>query len=299
MDDKMNKLLWAWGASGLVIAIIIPFGVNLLMKPQVGAAGQTDTWISFFGSYIGSILSGLLTLIGVLLTINYTDRQNKIKQERTDESNIRQLNFTREENEKMLREARKETRRNKLPEMIYHLEEAIDLVKEQMNILDTWHKQDIKILKKEYGRETSFIFIDKTYDLGLSGRYLEMTSLKPKKIRNLAVKADTPAYEAFIQFSHEIEKGYPSNVKKIASELAEFRRSFVRSRYNKLHEHLQPDRDWTVFSLEGEEKRRLEELNREIFMKDQEYSLHLIVLYTTLHESLIKQLSNLAKEFSQ
>lgn len=61
-----KKTIWF----GIAILIIIPIVVNALMFIPVGKAVSTNNvWIGFFGSYIGSILSGLFTLFGVMLTI--------------------------------------------------------------------------------------------------------------------------------------------------------------------------------------------------------------------------------------
>lgn len=68
-----KRLVWSkksiWWA--IAILVIIPIVVNALMFIPVGKAVSTNSvWIGFFGSYIGSILSGLFTLLGVMMTIN-------------------------------------------------------------------------------------------------------------------------------------------------------------------------------------------------------------------------------------
>ncbi|MCM3774239.1 hypothetical protein M3225_28050 [Priestia aryabhattai] len=68
-----KRLVWSkksiWYA--IAILVIIPIVVNALMFIPVGKAVSTNSvWVGFFGSYIGSILSGLFTLLGVMMTIN-------------------------------------------------------------------------------------------------------------------------------------------------------------------------------------------------------------------------------------
>ena len=297
MDDKTKQILWVVG--GLVVVVIIPFGVNFLMKPQMGAVGQPDTWIAFFGSYVGSIMSGLLTLFGVRLTIQYTDRQNKINQLNTDEANIRQLNFTREENDNMLREARRESRRNKLPEMMYQLGECIDLVQQQLNTLEILNRQDIKILQSGYDKETVFFHIDKDYSLAPSFKTRQKALVSPKEIRNLAVKADTPAYEAFVRLEMKIRKAYLANIEETASEIAEFRSAFLRTYFNEVSAFLGNGTDWREIPLDTGDRQWLEDLQRRLYMRDREYLLDLMMAYSDLHRTLIEQLNSLSKEFSQ
>ncbi|MEH7470529.1 hypothetical protein V7158_01905 [Priestia megaterium] len=65
----------------IAILIIIPVVVNSLMFIPVGKAVSTNSvWVGFFGSYIGSILSGLFTLLGVMMTIN--DLKNREQEDK-------------------------------------------------------------------------------------------------------------------------------------------------------------------------------------------------------------------------
>lgn len=72
-----KKTIWYVAA----IVVIIPIAVNGLMFIPVGKAVSTNSvWVGFFGSYIGSILSGLFTLVGVKMTIN--DLKNREKEDK-------------------------------------------------------------------------------------------------------------------------------------------------------------------------------------------------------------------------
>jgi len=78
-----KRLVWSkksiWWA--IAILVIIPIVVNALMFIPVGKAVSTNSvWVGFFGSYIGSILSGLFTLLGVMMTIN--DLKNREQEDK-------------------------------------------------------------------------------------------------------------------------------------------------------------------------------------------------------------------------
>lgn len=73
---KKNYILWF----GLIL-LILPILINLLVLSwgTTITFGEINSWLGFFGSYLGSIAGGLLTLIGVVITI---DSQKKdLKQE--------------------------------------------------------------------------------------------------------------------------------------------------------------------------------------------------------------------------
>lgn len=67
-----------------IVLLGFPLFLNWLAKilKQFGfvAVGGTSTWISFYGSYIGSIVGGILTLGGVLITLKFT--RNQLKEEK-------------------------------------------------------------------------------------------------------------------------------------------------------------------------------------------------------------------------
>lgn len=60
----------------IIILISIPILINLLMISDFGfKVAKDNVWIGFYGGYIGSILSGLLTLGGVYLTLRNQKNQ--------------------------------------------------------------------------------------------------------------------------------------------------------------------------------------------------------------------------------
>jgi len=64
------------GAIILIIAILTaPIIVNWIMfQGKWKVAGVISNWIGFYGAYIGSVFGGLITLLGVKLTIDAQER---------------------------------------------------------------------------------------------------------------------------------------------------------------------------------------------------------------------------------
>ncbi|MGG0340018.1 hypothetical protein ABEY50_08205 [Priestia megaterium] len=80
MKRKILKLRYIAGF--ISISIAIPILLNLLYFSWGTSFNFVDSnsWLGFFGSYIGSIIGGLLTLIGVVMTINEQNKGNEKEQ---------------------------------------------------------------------------------------------------------------------------------------------------------------------------------------------------------------------------
>lgn len=54
----------------IVLAIIFPFiALLILHNPSSVGIGELDSWINFYGSYFGAILSGIITLLIIKITL--------------------------------------------------------------------------------------------------------------------------------------------------------------------------------------------------------------------------------------
>ncbi|BAQ11320.1 hypothetical protein OXB_2849 [Bacillus sp. OxB-1] len=58
---------------GILLISVIPILVNLLATKAIfeGTSGEFNSWLGFWGSYFGGIVSGVLTLGGVYIGINH------------------------------------------------------------------------------------------------------------------------------------------------------------------------------------------------------------------------------------
>jgi hypothetical protein len=78
---KLKYLIYViWGLGIILVLLIFPIIYNKIFNiPSKNVAGETSDWISFYGSYLGGLFGGLLTLIGVRLTISHNNKQQFIK----------------------------------------------------------------------------------------------------------------------------------------------------------------------------------------------------------------------------
>jgi hypothetical protein len=75
MNKKIKYLLMIIGT--LLISILIPLIVNrVIINNNFHSKASNDGWISFYGSYLGGILGGFGTLVGVLITLRETRKEN-------------------------------------------------------------------------------------------------------------------------------------------------------------------------------------------------------------------------------
>lgn len=114
-----------------IIVLLIPAGVNFLMSFKVVKVyGDTNAWIGFLGSYIGSVV----TLLGVLLTIRFTKNQ---------------------------------ARQEKLPEKITNVEECLDFVESILAEIDVLTRRDVQetLNKAPYERKYYLFNINDNYQL--------------------------------------------------------------------------------------------------------------------------------------
>ncbi len=64
----------------LIILVLILFPIILdifIFGNTFPSSINNSDWASFLGGYIGAIISGVVSLVGIILTIKYTDKQNK------------------------------------------------------------------------------------------------------------------------------------------------------------------------------------------------------------------------------
>ncbi|MDX1259257.1 hypothetical protein [Exiguobacterium sp. K1] len=76
---------------GIVTVVSLPILVNFLAKITLFESfvvGEESTWISFFSGYLGSILGGIFTLLGVIITVNYQNNLMKKSSKAAKEKNI-------------------------------------------------------------------------------------------------------------------------------------------------------------------------------------------------------------------
>ena len=74
----MPKKFWRILIASVLIIIALPLAVDWLIIGNSFPSHITNTdWVGFLGGYIGAVISGLLSLVGISWTIRYTREQNR------------------------------------------------------------------------------------------------------------------------------------------------------------------------------------------------------------------------------
>ncbi len=72
-----GKIIIILIASSL-IAILIPLGIDwFIIGNKIPSNISNSDWVGFLGGYIGTIIGAVVSLIGIIITIRYTNEQNK------------------------------------------------------------------------------------------------------------------------------------------------------------------------------------------------------------------------------
>ena len=78
MKNKRVVIYIILGISFIVLIIALPRIVDLLIFGNTIPSNiSNESWAAFLGGYIGAILTGAITLIGIVITIRFTAAQNK------------------------------------------------------------------------------------------------------------------------------------------------------------------------------------------------------------------------------
>lgn len=248
-----------------VIVLLIPPGVNFLMSFKVVKVyGDTNAWIGFLGSYIGSVV----TLLGVLLTIRFTKNQ---------------------------------ARKDMLPEKITNVEECLDFIESILAEIEVLTRRDIEetLYKNAYDRERFLFDINYNYQLEKRDVLTNIIKKHPKKIRNYAVKIDTEAYRSFNKFVTNLTINYRQHIGEIDDSLRAFEAHIINS-YSDTHDMIIYSSDGRLkdIDLDEEDLEKIREIQRSLYYKEIDYTHALDDTYGLLLEEFQLILEKLAKEFN-
>jgi hypothetical protein len=249
----------------IILIFIIPFIVNWLMSfSVVKVYGDTNSWIGFLGTYIGSIISGLITFLGVLLTLEFT---------------------------------KKESRRDKLPEKIHNIEECLDFIEDVLGELEVLSRGDFEeILSKfSWERKYKLFEIDENYILRKKDIMNRLDTEYVKKIRNYLVKVNSKSYASFKQFSNRLEGEYITHIKPIDDKLDAFQMEIIDV-YQETDTATIISGNLNEIDLLEDHKQMIKEISSNLYYKEQEYIFALANTYRELKNELLEILFELTKE---
>lgn len=78
----MNKKMWPFIIGSLIIIILLPLIIDWLVIGNDFPSNISNTdWVGFFGGYVGALIGSIVSLFGILWTINFTREQNRADRE--------------------------------------------------------------------------------------------------------------------------------------------------------------------------------------------------------------------------
>ncbi|MEK4752286.1 hypothetical protein MKX72_07315 [Priestia sp. FSL R5-0597] len=260
----------------LILLVGVPAFVNYLMSVHiVKVYGDVPAWIGFLGTYIGSILSGAITLIGVILTLKHSERQSKIAGAL----------------------AKTEARRDSLPIMISHAEESLDIIRECL--------QHINVLEriKNHNPHVFLFILDDCYNFlqtEESKEFHTRLAESNKIMRNHMLKIDKDAYQLFRDFENKLGGCYEDNIDPLHIN-ATFLQVDLWDKHLEKEENIGKPRDFALLStisLDSEEIIRLKKLRDDIINNERIYLYQYYDIYKELQRSLEEMLLRFSEEFS-
>lgn len=253
----------------LVLVLIIPIGVNWLMSFKVtNVYGGTSSWVSFFGSYIGSIISGFITFLGVLLTLEFTKAQSK---------------------------------KEKLPKIIYNLEECIDLLTNNISALSDFVRIESpeNIIKPLHLRQNIFYVINSKYELDKS-LVIDIDNFTiniERQIRQLLINVDSKSYKEFNEFVLSVREEYNNHIQPVKSRLIDFQFT--------LYENYNDDVIYNTsghlsnLELKPEHESIFKEIKVDLYKSEKKYLHSLINAYEMFYEKQLFSLKNFTSKLDK
>lgn len=231
--------------------------------------GKTDTWIGFLGSYIGSIISGFVTLFGVMLSLKFT---------------------------------KYEAMKDKLPEKIEHLEECIDFIDENIDRLSVLERVDVSEMARPlHWRTTKLYHLDHNYNFTPKknqnidttiGEYLKSSE---KTIRKHLIKVNAEAHVRHKQFSRRLKRHYDISINPIEQRVENFQ-STIMDEYMKTHADVITNGYLVRIDLTDEHRTMLDIIIRDLHLAELKYLDSVIDTYDDFKDDLLDILGRLTKK---
>ena len=78
----MKKRVWIYIVLSVVLVVALPFLIDwLIIGNNVPSNISNSDWVGFLGGYVGAIIGCVISLAGILWTINFTREQNRTDRE--------------------------------------------------------------------------------------------------------------------------------------------------------------------------------------------------------------------------
>lgn len=233
--------------------------------------GDNNTWIGFLGTYLGSIISGLVTFFGVLLTIKFTEEEG---------------------------------RKDKLPEKINNVEECLDYIEDIIEELRGIKRKDTTYMdfqKNSRPPKRYYLFrINYNYELVETEDFNKLLSKEHrKKIRNYTVNINTEAYCLSKKFNISLDENFKKYILPLKQKLQDFQWHII-SNYDEAAEMVFNTNVHKLqkIKLSEEDTELLQDNYLLLHHREIDYAYALTYTYEELKMGLEDILDKLMKEFN-
>lgn len=97
MNNKKEKLLILLGLfiMFILLSVVVPILLNEFIPYGNGNVGTGDSWLSFWGTWLGAIFGGFITIVGIYFTLQSSNKQfeQSLKEQRESYESDRDLNL--------------------------------------------------------------------------------------------------------------------------------------------------------------------------------------------------------------
>jgi hypothetical protein len=264
---KNKKLYRLFIVLFILLVFFIPYIVNWLMSFHVTKVyGNTDSWISFLGSYIGSVISGFITLWGVKLSLEFT---------------------------------KLESIKNKLPEKIDNLEECLDLIEENIAALNKFNRLDTpeNLSKPARFREKIMYAVDAQYNLveKTIPNIHDYTTEIEKQLRSLLLKVDAKTYILYRDFSNGLRYEFAKHIQPIKDRLGSFQQELMEA-YKESDGDIITTGYLSNIKLRSEHQDEINKILSDLYFAEREYLMAIEDRFFQLREDLLDILQKLRDE---
>ncbi len=78
----MKKKFWPFIIGSIIAVVILPLIIDwIIIGNNFPSNISNEDWVGFFGGYIGALIGSIISLFGILWTINFTREQNRADRE--------------------------------------------------------------------------------------------------------------------------------------------------------------------------------------------------------------------------
>lgn len=235
---KESPKIFIISVLSIIIILFIPWVLHLLLS-----TGSNSAWVSILGTYIGSVISGYITFIGVVLTLKFTKNENN---------------------------------KSRLPNKIQNADECLDILSDYIKKIRTFSAVDMEehLMKSSHERSLKLYEISENFVLIPTDAEKLITKEFPKQIRGHLSHVNAKSYKEYRKFSINLSLQYMKFIFPVEKELEIFQQDLMDG-YMDTDAHIIISGNLNELPLLSEDKERLKKIQSDLYYKEKEFLLSL------------------------